>query len=491
MAKIKIYNSILFGNLRPWLPENVNQDSYLQKLSQKFRCESGLMADYANTLSKVLQKSTDLLNDDDISTSNIAGDTFNKITFPEPLINYEMPPHFNPKTEFYYFLIKNEGTRFINRLYSEIQFAKTNSIARVAINDALDHIKFLLTETTSQLRQIGFDENLPFSTNEDTATLAINKDSDYILRILQWSLIRLILEVQELFPDLLTGKPHSEDEIYIIFSGTQLPIIKLAKKITVLNEFLIRRFINQYEFSIQRAIELIEFTKKEFLLYKDTPSSFTNITNRNDGLITHILALENLVFVRSFTESSENPDYDELLSAELADKIYQSYTSYIHTQIEQFPTANKRLEFIGNELEKYYFLKSRYILDESLFKPSIPRKILNWLLIQKAFLEANLHIDPSKLQKAELPKIPTDLSVAELAFLFRALYDAKQLKPIHDEDLYRAIAAFFSSRKKEDISVPSIKNKFLSPEAIAVNYWDSGFAKLHSITTKILKDLSE
>ena len=64
------------------------------------------MADYANTLSKVLQKSTDLLNDDDISTSNISADTFNKITFPEPLINYEMSPHFNPKTEFYYFLIR-------------------------------------------------------------------------------------------------------------------------------------------------------------------------------------------------------------------------------------------------------------------------------------------------------------------------------------------------------------------------------------------------
>lgn len=227
------------------------------------------------------------------------------------------------------------------------------------------------------------------------------------------------------------------------------------------------------------------------MLYKDTPSSFTNITNRNDGLITHILVLENLIFVRSFIQSPEKPDYDELLSAELTDKIYQSYTSDIHSQIAQYPTANKRLEFIGNEIEKYSFLKSRYILDESLFKPSIPRKILNWLLIQKSFLEANLHIDPSKLQKAELPKIPTDLSVAELAFLFRALYDAKQLKPIHDEDLYRAIAAFFSSRKKEDISALSIKNKFLSPEAIAVNYWDSGFAKLHSITTKILKDLSE
>ena len=227
------------------------------------------------------------------------------------------------------------------------------------------------------------------------------------------------------------------------------------------------------------------------MLYKDTPSSFTNTTNRNEGLITHILVLENLVFVRCFSDSTENPAYDELLTAEFSDKLYQGYTSAIHTQIEQFPTANKRLEFIGNELEKYSFLKSRYILDESLFKPSIPRKIMNWLLIQKAFLEANLHIDPSKLQKAELPKIPTDLSVAELAFLFRALYDAKQLKPNHDEDLYRAIAAFFSSRKKEDISVPSIKNKFLSPEAIAVNYWDSGFAKLHSITTKMLKDLSE
>jgi hypothetical protein len=490
MAKIKIYNSILFGNLRPWLPENVNQDSYLQKPSQKFRCESGLMADYANTLSKVLQKSTDLLNDDDISTSNISADAFNKIIFPEPLINYEMPPHFNPKTEFYYFLIKNEGTRFVNRLYSEIQFAETNSIARVTINDALEHIKFLLTETTSLLRQIGFDENLPFSTDEDTATLSINKDSDYILRILQWALIRLILEVQELFPDQLTAQPLSEDEIYIKFIGTHLPIIKLAKKITVLNEFLIRRFLSQYEFSIKRAVELLEFTKKEFLLYKDTPSSFANITNRNEGLITHILVLENLVFVRCFTDSPENPAYDELLSIELAEKIYQDYTSNIHTLIEQYPTANKRLEFIGNEIDKYSFLKSSYIIDESLFKLSIPRKILKWLLIQKVFLEANLHIDLSKIPIAVQPKIPTDLTVAELAFLFRALYDARLLKPVHDEDLYRAIAAFFSSRNKEDISGKNIKNKFLSPEANAVDYWDTGFTKLLKIATNIRQDLS-
>ncbi|MEI6750266.1 MAG: hypothetical protein WCM93_14005, partial [Bacteroidota bacterium] len=206
--------------------------------------------------------------------------------------------------------------------------------------------------------------------------------------------------------------------------------------------------------------------------------------------VTHILALENLIFIRCFTNATVNPSYDELLNNALAEKTYKEYTSELHAQIGQLPSASDRLEFIANEMERYSFLRSNYIIEESTFKPSVPRKIIAWFLIQKAFLEANLHIDPTKLTKSELPKIPTDLTVAELAFLFRALHDAKLMKPFHDEDLYRVIAAFFSSRNKEDISPKNIKNKFLSPDINAIDFWETGFSKLLKIATKIRQDFS-
>ena len=116
---------------------------------------------------------------------------------------------------------------------------------------------------------------------------------------------------------------------------------------------------------------------------------------------------------------------------------------------------------------------------------------MQWLNIQKTFFEANLHIDPSRLLKLEVQKIITDLTVSQLAYLFNAMVEAKIIKTNNNEDLYRTIASTFSSLKKEDISVASIKNKFLSPEGSSVDFWMTGFSKLLRIAQKKQQDLSE
>ena len=72
-------------------------------------------------------------------------------------------------------------------------------------------------------------------------------------------------------------------------------------------------------------------------------------------------------------------------------------------------------------------------------------------------------------------KLKTNLTVKELAYLFRALHDEKIIESRQKTDLFNFIAESFSSKQKEDISANSIKNAFDTPDYNAVDFWQEKF----------------
>lgn len=82
-------------------------------------------------------------------------------------------------------------------------------------------------------------------------------------------------------------------------------------------------------------------------------------------------------------------------------------------------------------------------------------------------------------------RIKTTLNVSELAYLFRMLNDVNIFEIRNKTDLYRFIATNFQSKKATEISGNSIKNKFDTPDANAMEYWEE---KLHHILTNVRKD---
>jgi hypothetical protein len=87
----------------------------------------------------------------------------------------------------------------------------------------------------------------------------------------------------------------------------------------------------------------------------------------------------------------------------------------------------------------------------------------------------NVKIKPSS------PKITLDLSVGEIALLFKLLLKDKILISDNQEEMYRTIASTFSSKKATDISVSSLKNKFLSPDPTTVEKMDIVLTRLKQI----------
>jgi len=485
---LSIYNSILFGELRPWLESNRNQEEFHQKLNPAFRWEKGTPEDFEKALNEALKDHPLLMDDDEVlieieENKIIISSVKDKIF--EPLIDIDIPPFFTDKTEYYYYLIKNEGTRLINKINIAIELCETANLAKSAINDTLDRIKYLLSETAKQIKQLGYDDDLPFDAIPDDETKALKKECDYILRVLQTTLIRLMLEIQELFPSQIVGSPLSEEEIYLKLIGSPSPTMNVAKKITKLNEFLVKKFIEQMEYSREKAIQRIDETKKHYLMYKDVASTLTDAAARKEGLATHIQILENLIFIRDFTDVQQNPSFEDLQSDKTNEEYYNSFTALIFKKIEEPSAPNKRLELISKEEEKFAFLKTNYNIDNSVYKLSVPRKILKWLEIQKAYINENLHIDFSKLKGVDLPKIPTSLTVAEIGYLLRALEEEGILQPKNKTDLSRVFSAVLSSKKKDDITFDGLHKEFKTPKNKAVEFWD---AKFMALKQKAYKD---
>ena len=220
------------------------------------------------------------------------------------------------------------------------------------------------------------------------------------------------------------------------------------------------------------------------------PGNQKELAGRMDQLMHYIKAIENLIFICLYTGVSENPALDDLLSDKLPNKIYAEFTEEIYKHLETLDTPLQKIEYINSEILKLSFLNEGLDLGFSVYKLSIPRHLLQWLNAQLDYYKANMHIKPETNKIQSITKIPTDLSVDKLAYLFRVLCDGKVMQPKVETDMYRAIAALFSSLKKDDISEKSIKNKFVTPEIQAVQYWDEGFAQLQRIAKKNYDELT-
>lgn len=89
-------------------------------------------------------------------------------------------------------------------------------------------------------------------------------------------------------------------------------------------------------------------------------------------------------------------------------------------------------------------------------------------------------IDGFSFETAPVPskKLKTNLTVKELAYLFRALHDEKIIESRQKTDIFNFIADNFSSKQKDEISANSIKNAFDTPDYNAVDFWQEKFTHL-------------
>lgn len=85
--------------------------------------------------------------------------------------------------------------------------------------------------------------------------------------------------------------------------------------------------------------------------------------------------------------------------------------------------------------------------------------------------------NPDQSSKSK-KKLKTNLTVKEIAYLFRALHDEGIIESRQKTDLFNFIAENFSSKQKDEVSANSIKNAFDTPDVNAVDFWQGKFIHL-------------
>lgn len=471
---LSIYNRILFDDLRPWIEANKSETKFQNKITAAFKNPKGGSIAFDKAITAALKdwKKTNI-EEDYIFEIQEDNEKFKSIAdeISEPLIEAVAAEPTNAKQEFYFYLIRNEGTRLINNLHKAVQIAVSENEKKYFAVSVLQKINSFLNEIEKQKKQL--------QKNQEAAQ---KKNNDFIFAILKNTLIRLHLEMKEVFPALLSGKALDEVGIFENILHEDLPRESTIKNKVGLNAFIVKRYINAEKYGKTKTLELINQTLENILAHYNKPLSTKEEAEKKSLLAENIKALENLYYVNENDLVEERPNYETLLDDVFNESVYTKAAEAATEKIEEHNFGAKRLPVIAKEKLQLSFLKPKIQVDESVFTLSIPRRVMLLLDFAEAAANANLSVDIKQALEGRSQRIKTNLSVPQLAFLFKAL---KELNPeIFDikaeAELHRFISANFITKKSGDdgISTEKLRQLFNQPDSKAAEFWFEKFSTL-------------
>ena len=204
---LRIFDSIIFGELRPFFGENKNEAYFTSKLNPQFTLPDN-MEQFEDQLRIALKEHPLLLDSEEylinlnpdekvIDITSIRDDIF------EPLIDIDTPPPFNFTTEFYFYLIKNDATRVRSKLIKEINVVNNQDDAVFIIKKVITQIEFLLSNLGKEIKALPKIQSQYYETPEnETEPERIQKNTHYIFNFLLLTLVRLYYEMDTLFSEI-------------------------------------------------------------------------------------------------------------------------------------------------------------------------------------------------------------------------------------------------------------------------------------------------
>ena len=203
--ELNIYNSILFGDLKPWHQKNRNDKQYRQLITTQFMQPKN-MAEFQTALQSVFKNDKALLRDEtlEVYLKQPKGKKEKEIS--KPLVEIKIPTFTTTTTKFYYYLITNEATRLTDTLRKAVSCKIEDTDRKYLVNGLRTNIIDLLKKTTA---------TIPHYTED-----AI---SAYVLTVLKLSLVRLLIETEVLYPSYLNTPSTTETEIFAEYLGEPVP----------------------------------------------------------------------------------------------------------------------------------------------------------------------------------------------------------------------------------------------------------------------------
>lgn len=232
-----LYHDILFLNLQPQQDKNSPVNKYRQKIAELQTVQTGF----------------------------------------EPAYNVNFPAPLNPKCAYYQKLIDNECNRYINTIIDLVDQATSDqqkvywvhmTLTR-KITDKFSEISKLITANDYNIRYIDLNNTTPHTDPH-------HRTETYIYQLLKTYLVRMYLEIQELYPHYLKEDPLTIEEIYPQLLQEPVPRQAHIRKVEVVEPAMAQDPKVEYAKPIETTLH--SFTYKQFLTDSD------KLTDLHDSL---------------------------------------------------------------------------------------------------------------------------------------------------------------------------------------------------------------
>ncbi len=181
---LELYNDILFLNHRPWIFGKQSDTKFKQLLSD-------VKKEYYSTQPNY------------------------EIDFIKPLSNIR---------KYYHAIIEHEAIKYLNGLHSDISEALNKNEKSYLVHFALTKtLSQKIKETAQVIQERKYSPGQFDLSKQNKPTDNSRADESYILHLQKHQLVRLIMEVQDSYTDLLKDEPLTQEEIYYKYFNEAAP----------------------------------------------------------------------------------------------------------------------------------------------------------------------------------------------------------------------------------------------------------------------------
>lgn len=296
--------------------------------------------------------------------------------------------------------------------------------------------------------------------------LLIDASNYLILNYLRYRLIQLycyLIHIDEPRADLYISNDNLLHEVINSANIGNAVLGLLSRRINLKTERNI--FIsNQFYSFLKSQIEYEE--KNKFDLDEESLDLISSVENKEffdwasfGGLI-----------------SDESDLYDIPSINAKFDFIYR----YISDKALQYEFLSDRLNFIENIIDTIkHFLDDNPNFKYRDLNDTVPRRLIRLLQSDYDTLKANPKIDLQVLDRNKIKAIKLNLTVSQLALLFR-LFEENDLinLDISKTEYYNTISKAFSTKRSSTISSNALGNDYVQPNKKDYDFWKDKFLEL-------------
>lgn len=342
MIKFTILNSILNGDLIPWL--NANE----QVVGKIDPCYLKATASVPVNDTELHEQVATLVQPFPFLSDYLKTQT---PEYPSKLIpsfySIRLPQHTDTFTAYYYLTFRQETLRLFNLIinkYSEMD----DEMKSFLVNENLKELKYLALSLTEKMNERGFTQT-PNPHSEPVL---------YALYVARYFVIHLFFELQELFADVV-----------------KTPVIPKAFFQTFLKELYNEDYLNPawafYEFRLMFYIDNNLFSYESVRKIFDQLKAEINLEQKEQVVAKY----ENAIYLHLL---GHNPaEIQNLLNNTLVSELFNHQKTAIQNRLNSLSLGLDRLDLVNDELNKLYYTDTT-----TKNHHSVPSLLYHWLTTQ-------------------------------------------------------------------------------------------------------------